>query len=392
MKEESVLSIQEAFGDLKDPRSRTSLHNLQEMLLIALCAILCGAETWVAIQIWAQEKLGWLRRFVPLENGIPSHDTFGRVFAALDARCFEACFIRWMSGLVPTLTDEIVAIDGKTVRRSHGRGQRPIHLVSAYGAGFGAVLGQVRTSEKSNEITAIPELLEALEVKGAIVTIDAMGCQRDIAQRLVQAGADYVLAVKENQPTLHRRISNVFEAIERIPKAYQGENDSAEFCEVEKNHGRIETRRCVVSDQLTRWHDFEPLWPGARSIVMIESTREIGPNVSTERRYYVSSLLPDPVRIARAVRSHWAIESMHWTLDVAFNEDQCRARVENAAQNFAILRRMTLNLLRQDRNSKVGIKIRRMKACSSERYLAQLLDWQERSSTEPSDQASCLNY
>lgn len=388
MEEQSVLSIQEAFGDLEDPRSRTPTHNLQEMLVVALCAILCGAETWVGIQVWAQDRLEWLRRFVPLCNGVPSHDTFGRVFAALDARCFEACFIRWMSAVIPNLGGQIVAIDGKTVRRSYERGKRPIHLVSAYGAGLGAVLGQVRTAEKSNEITAIPELLEALELKGAIVTIDAMGCQRDIAQRIVQAGADYVLAVKENQPTLHRRISNAFESIERIPKAYQGENDSAEYREVEKDHGRIETRRCVVSDLLTRWYDFEELWPGARSIVMIESTREVGLSITTERRYYVSSLLPDPVRIARAVRSHWAIESMHWSLDVSFNEDQCRVRVENAAQNFAILRRITLNLLRQDRSSKVGIKIRRMKACSSERYLAQLLGWAEQHQPGPSDSQS----
>jgi predicted transposase YbfD/YdcC len=377
MEEGSVWSIQEAFGDLKDPRSRTPTHKLEEMLVVALCAILCGAETWVGIQIWAQGKLEWLRRFVPLCNGVPSHDTFGRVFAALDARRFEACFIRWMSALIPSLTGQIVAIDGKTVRRSYERGQRPIHLVSAYGAGLGAVLGQVRTAEKSNEITAIPELLEALELKGAIVTIDAMGCQRDIARRIVEAGADYVLAVKENQPTLHRRICNAFEAIERIPKAYQGENDSAQYREVEKDHGRIETRRCVVSDILTRWYHVKELWPGARSIVMIESTREIGEAITTERRYYVCSLRPDPVRIAHAVRSHWAIESMHWTLDVAFDEDQCRVRVNNAAQNFAILRRITLNLLRQDRTSRVGLKNRRLKACASERYLEQLLGWPE---------------
>ena len=193
------------------------------------------------------------------------------MFAALDARRFEACFIRWMSALIPTLTGQIVAIDGKTVRRSYERGQRPIHLVSAYGTGLGAVLGQVRTAGKSNEITAIPELPEALELKGAIVTIDAMGCQRNIARRIVEAGADYVLAVKENQPTLHRRICNAFEAIERIPKAYQGENDSAQYGEVEKDHGRIETRRCVVSDILTRWYHVRELWPGARSIVSMRS-------------------------------------------------------------------------------------------------------------------------
>ena len=304
MEEGSVLGIQEAFGDLKDPRSRTPTHNLEEMLMVALCAILCGAETWVGVQIWAQGKLEWLRRFVPLCNGVPSHDTFGRVFAALDARRFEACFIRWMSALTPTLTGQIVAIDGRTVRRSYGRGQRPIHLVSAYGAGLGTVLGQVRTAGKSTEITAIPELPEALELRGATVTIDAMGCPRDIARRIVEAGADYVLAVKENQPTLHRHICNAFEAIERIPKAYQGGSDSAQYREVEKDHGRIETRRCVLSDILTRWYHVKELWPGARSIVMIESTREIDEAITTERRYYVCSLRPDPcASLTRCVRT-----------------------------------------------------------------------------------------
>jgi predicted transposase YbfD/YdcC len=221
------------------------------------------------------------------------------------------------------------------------------------------VPGQVRTADRSNGITAIPQLREALQLKGAIVTIDAMGCQRNIARRIVEAGADHVLAVRQNQPALHRAICNAFEAIERIPKAYQGKNDSASHCEVEKDHGRIGTRRCVASDVLTRCYHTEQLWPGARSIVMIGSTR----------------LRPDPARIARAVRSHRAIESMHWTLDVAFNEDPCRVRVNHAAQNFAILRRIALNLLREDRTSKVGLKNRRLKASASNNYLAQRLGW-----------------
>ncbi|WP_258187900.1 ISAs1 family transposase [Trinickia symbiotica] len=192
---DELLSIEEAFGDLKDPRSRTPEHGLTEMLVVALCAILAGADSWSAIELWGQEKLQWLRRHVQLQNGIPSHDTFGRVFAALNPKQFEACFIRWMSQLCPALAGQVVAIDGKTVRGSHQRGARAIHLVSAYGAGLGVVLGQVRTAEKSNEITAIPELLDALMLKGAIVTIDAMGCQQSIARKIVEAGADYVLSV-----------------------------------------------------------------------------------------------------------------------------------------------------------------------------------------------------
>jgi predicted transposase YbfD/YdcC len=236
------------------------------------------------------------------------------------------------------------------------------------------MLGQVRTADKSNEITAIPELLDALLLKGAIVTIDAMGCQTTIAARIVKADADYVLAVKGNQPSLLAHIRTTFDAIERV-----GPQDRevfiTEYRELEKDHGRIETRRCVASDVLTRWQQ-PALWPGMRSIVMVESTREIGEMVTTERRYYVSSLPPDAERIARAVRSHWRIgNNLHWCLDVAFGEDQCRVRVDNAAQNFAILRRIALNLLKQDKKTKAGLKIRRLKAAISDLYREQILGW-----------------
>jgi predicted transposase YbfD/YdcC len=379
---DDILSIEEAFGDLKDPRSRTPEYDLSGMLMVALCAILCGADSWVAIQTWGDEKLDWLRRHIPLEHGIASHDTFGRVFAALNPKQFEACFIRWMSHLCPALVGQVVAIDGKTVRGSLQRGERAIHLVSAYGCGLGAVLGQVRTADKSNEITAIPELLDALLLKGAIVTIDAMGCQSAIAARIVKAGADYVLAVKGNQPSLLTHIRATLEAIERVPPTDR-DVFITEHREVEKDHGRIETRRCIASDILTRWQQ-PALWPGMRSIVMVEATREIGEKITTECRYYVSSLPPDAAHIAHAVRSHWRIEnSMHWVLDVAFGEDQCRVRVDNAAQNFAILRRIVLNLLRQDRKAKVGLKIRRLKACMNDCYLAQLLGWQDLQASTP---------
>jgi predicted transposase YbfD/YdcC len=342
------------------------------MLVVALCAILCGADNWFAISVWGEAKLDWLRRYVPLKQGIPSHDTFGRVFAALDPRQFEACFIRWVSRLCPALADQVVAIDGKTVRGSRQAGQRAIHLVSAYGCGLGLVLGQVRTADKTNEITAIPELLDALLLKGAIVTIDAMGCQRSIAQRIVDEGANYVLAVKENQPALLARVRKNMDACEQCPGLCA--DLMTEHCEIDKDHGRIETRRCIASDALTRW-GFEPdLWPGLRSVAMVEATREIGGTVSVERRYYVTSLPPDAARIANAVRSHWRIEnSMHWVLDMAFGEDQCRVRVENAAQNFAILRRIVLNTLKSDKSTKGGMKTRRLKACANDQYRAALL-------------------
>jgi predicted transposase YbfD/YdcC len=369
---QDVLNIEEAFGDLKDPRRREPEHDLSEMLLVALCAILCGADSWVAIELWGQAKLEWLRRYVPLAKGIPSHDTFGRVFAALNPREVEACFIRWVSRLCPALADQVVAIDGKTVRGSRQAGQRAIHLVSAYGCGLGLVLGQVRTADKSNEITAIPELLDALLLKGAIVTIDAMGCQRSIAQRIVAEGADYVLAVKENQSVLLARVRKAIDAMEAAPELFV--DFRREHCEIDKDHGRIETRRCVVTDILSRWGHEPDLWPGMRSVVMVEATREIGDAVSVERRYYVTSLPPDAARIANAVRSHWRIEnSMHWVLDMAFGEDHCRVRIENAAQNFAILRRIVLNLLKSDTKTKAGMKNRRLKACASDNYRAELL-------------------
>ena len=344
------------------------------MLVVVLCAILADADSGSGIELWAQAKLEWLRRHLPLKNGIPSHDTFGQVFAALDPKQFEACFVRWMSHPCSALEGHVVAIDGKTARRSRQPGERAIHLVSAYGSGLGVVLGQVHTAEKSNEITAIPALLNALLLKGAIVTIDAMGCQRAIARKIVEVGAGYVLAVKENQSTLLPRIRTALDAIERVPAAYA--DYTSKYREVEKGHGRIETRRCVASNVLTRGEQEPELWPGLNTIVMVESTREIGDAVATERRYYVSSLPPDAARIAHAACSHWAIENgMHWTLDMAFGEDPCRVRVNNAAQNFAVLRRIALNLLRQDRTTKTGLKNRCMLACANDRYLAKFVGW-----------------
>jgi predicted transposase YbfD/YdcC len=356
---------------LKDPRVRTPEHDLTEMLVVALAAILSGADTWVGIALWAQGQLEWLRRYLPLRHGIASPDTFGRVFAALDARQFEACFVRWVSGICPAVAGQVVAIDGKTVRRSHGMGRSAIHLVSAYCGALGATLGQVRTADKSNEITAIPALLDALLLKGAIVTIDARGYQREIAAKIVAAGAEYVLAVKGNQPALYEAIIQLFDSQRTQPLRSMR---FAEHCQTGKKvHGRIETRRCVATDMID-WLDEDGKRAGLRSVAMVEATPEIDARVSLERRYYVSSLPADPKRINEAGRAHWAIEnSMHWVLDVAFGEDQCRARVDNAAQNFAILRRIVANLLRADKVTNVGIKNKRLKAGFDEHYRAQML-------------------
>lgn len=370
MEEIEPLSVEDAFGDLKDPRSRSPEHPLIELLVVAIAAILSGADSWVGIATWGEAKIEWLRQYVRLANGVPSHDTFGRVFAMLDAKHFEACFVRWVGGLCQGLEGKVVAIDGKTVRRSHRLGQGAIHLVSAYCGALRVSLGQVKTEAKSNEITAIPELLEALLLKGAVVTIDAMGCQHAIAQKIVQGGADYVLAVKDNQPDLCEALRELFAAHDaRGLKTVR----FGEHTEIGKDHGRIETRRCVASEDI-QWLAQRERWCGVRSVAMIESTRQIGEHSSTERRYYISSLGGDAKRLAEAIRGHWGIEnSMHWVLDVAFGEDQCRARVKNAAQNFAILRRIVINLLRADPTTKVGAKTKRLKASADDRYRAHIL-------------------
>lgn len=315
--DDKILSIEEAFGDLEAPRSRTPAHDLSEMLAVALCAILCGADNWVAIQLWGEAKLDWLRRYLPLPRGIPSHDTFGRVCAALNPRQFEACFMRWTSHLFPPLADQVVAIDGKTVRRSHDRGQRAIHLVSAYGAGLGMVPGQVRTAEKSNEITAIPELLDALWLQGAIVTIDAMGCQREIADKIVQAKANYVLAIKENQATAFHRIRRTVEALERLPKKEQREFIS-EHGDIGKDHGRIETRRCTVIDwkKSTLWRPglTHVAWPS--SMQRGKSATPCLPSVATLFPACRPTLPKSPTPFAHIGRSKTACTG-RWTLPLA---------------------------------------------------------------------------
>lgn len=370
MEEIEPLSVEDAFGDLKDPRSRSPEHPLIELLVVAIAAIVSGADSWVGIATWGEAKIEWLRQYVRLANGVPSHDTFGRVFSMLDAKHFEACFVRWVGGLCQGLEGKVVAIDGKTVRRSHRLGQGAIHLVSAYCGALRVSLGQVKTEAKSNEITAIPELLEALLLKGAVVTIDAMGCQHAIAKKIVQGGADYVLAVKDNQPDLCEALRELFAAHDaRGLKTVR----FGEHTEIGKDHGRIETRRCVASEDI-QWLAQRERWCGVRSVAMIESTRQIGEHSSTERRYYISSLGGDAKRLGEAIRGHWGIEnSMHWVLDVAFGEDQCRARVKNAAQNFAILRRIVINLLRADPTTKVGAKTKRLKASADDRYRAHIL-------------------
>ena len=370
--------VLEAFAELNDPRGRECAYPLDELLLVALCAITSGAEGWVSVADWGRIKLTWLKQFLPFCNGIASHDTFTRVFSLLDAEVFEACFIKWMQQLCPSLAEQVIPIDGKSVRRSHDGEQRMVHLVSAWHSAAGVILGQVKTADKSNEITAIPELLDALSIEGATITIDAMGCQHTIIEKIVEKKAHYIVAVKDNQPTLAQAIKEWFAAADAgtLDRPFWQDVD------LDKGHGRLETRRCVVTNDVAWLREMKQEWRGLQSLVMVESTREMvnGKNkgeCSTERRYYISSLPAKPVLLNQRVRAHWGIEnSLYWVLDVAFDEDDCRIRVGEGTQNFAILRRIALNLLKQDKSTKLGIATKRLKAAWDTAYLEKLLGLQ----------------
>src|SRR5579875_944815 len=366
------MRLADVFVSIQDPRQKAKVrHDLVELLVVAVNAVLVGAETFVEIELWAKEKLDWLRKYLRLQHGIPAHDTFGRIFGLIDPGQFEAAFRRWVSSILPTLGAETVAIDGKTSRRSGGVDATALHLVSAFAAGAGLVLGQRATREKSNEIMAIPELLSTLALHGCTVTIDAIGAQTQIAELIQDRGADYVLAVKDNQPQLAESIRDFW----RTFRAHPADWARHSFAEtVEKDHGRIETRRCYAFDQLECLAEPQ-LWKGLRSFAVLEAERQVGQTVQRETRLYISSLAPDAQRLAQAIRSHWAVENrLHWVMDVIFNDDQMRARVKYAAHNLALLKHITLNLIRLDPiKRKGGIKARRLIAATSDNYRAELL-------------------
>lgn len=364
------------FATLDDPRiDRTKRHALLDIVAIALCGVLCGADSWVEIEQFGQAKLAWLRTFLRVPHGIPSHDTFGRVFAALDPVQFERCFLGWVQALAVEMAGQVIAIDGKTLRRTHDRraGQGPLHLVSAWATTNGVALGQVRVADHANEIVALPILLQALVLDGAIVTIDAIGCQTAVAQTIIAGNADYVLALKENQPATYQAVVDLFTDARATDFGTLVHDTAAT---IDKGHGRLERRRCwAVSDPaFLAYLDPTGRWPGLRSVVMVEAERRIGTEVSREARYYLSSLPGAAARLNAIIRAHWAIENqLHWVLDIAFREDESRVRTGHAAQNLAVVRRLALNLLRQDQTVKVGVKAKRLKAGWDEAYLLRLL-------------------
>ena len=375
MKAKPSASIKDNFGGVKDSRVQGRCdYPLMEVITIAICAVIAGANSWVEVETFGKSKQSWLRRHLKLKNGIPSHDTFGDVFGMIDAEEFQRSFMRWIEQVFTVTKGQVVAIDGKTVRRSHDKsiGKDAIHLVSAWASVNGITLGQRQVDDKSNEIVAIPELLRLLDITGCIVTIDAIGCQKKIAQTVRDEKADYLLRVKENQGNLWQDIQDWFAYADQV----DFQNMQHDYHEtINKGHGRIEIRRCwTVADpfafEYIRHHEG---WVDLRTIVRVYRERRLPDRVEKETAYYISSLPPLAHLILAASRQHWAVEnSLHWFLDVTFRDDDSRIRKNNGPQNMSVLRRMALNIIKQD-TSKGSLRQKRYRAALDDSFLHHLL-------------------
>ena len=368
-------SILEYLGDISDYRKNTpnKRHELIDVLVIALCGMISGADDWVSIETYGKTKEDWFSQFLSLPHGIPSHDTFNRIFSRINSEQLMTCFLAWIKSVCPVMGREVVAIDGKTLRRSHDKNnaKAAIHMISAWATDRHLVLGQLKTAEKSNEITAIPELIESLITEGCLFTLDAMGCQKAIATKIIASDGDYLIAVKGNQALLADAIKATFE--EKKNKPYLC--PPIDFDETQEiNRDRYEIRRCWVTSSLSKLTMADD-WDGLTTIAKIESERTLNGRTSIEHRYYICSCEANAAEINQAVRSHWGVEnSLHWVLDMAFREDECRVRKKFGAENLARLRHMALNLLKQDKTAKIGIKNKRLKAGWDNDYLLHLLN------------------
>lgn len=368
MENKKTSSISVYFADLEDPRvvGRCD-HALLDILTVALLAVVGGADDFADIEDFGNARLDWFKTFLPLQNGIPSEDTFRRVFSALNPKEFERCFQQWALSLLDSTEGKLIAIDGKTVRGSYSKRNGPIHLVHAWVKENSLLLGQVATDEKSNEITAIPELLRLIDIKGATVTIDAMGCQKEIAKQIVTEEGKYILSLKENHPTFYHEVKMYFEDM-------KNEKEMSKFETTDGEHGRIEMRKIYVTEEVS-WYSGHKQWEGLRSLVMIESERQVGEKVSREKRYYISSHEGIKAeKMLEKIRGHWSVENeLHWGLDVSFGEDKSRVREGNGAENLSLLRKMALMMLKREKTNKKGIKTKRLRAGWDQVYLAKVL-------------------
>ena len=366
------MTLLDAFSDFEEFRADNHRYPLPHLVFIAVCMILCGADDWKMVSKLGKRKRSWLKQYIPSPHGVPSHHTFIRVFAVLDPEQFRERFIKWINSIVERTHGEVVALDGKTLRRSYDKGddKAAIHMVSAWASETGIVLGQLKTAAKSNEITAITALLDVLEISGCIVTADAMGCQRAIAGKIRSKGADYLLAVKGNQGTLHEDIQLFLDHLslqQKLPEA-------ADYHEtLDKGHGRLEIRRCWISTDI-QWLEQRKDWKDLGMIGVVESERHEDSGKSIERRYFIASLTCDAMTFMSAVRAHWSVENnLHWQLDISFREDECRIRKGHGAENMAIFRHIALSLLAQEKTEKLGMKNKRITAAADNEYLELVL-------------------